>query len=379
MDRWISAHLEADGPDNAPVVMGYYTRADIPVHHALADAFTICDHYFSSVIGPTVPNRLFWMTGTVDPEGVAGGPVLETSLNPPLGRYTWTTYPELLEEAGISWKIYEHKGVIEFLAKRFLSGGMESFGAFTKDPDSPLAVKGTQTSYPDDFRRDVENGTLPAVSWLIPSLITCEHPAMPPGEGAVGILEVLDILTSKPEIWEKTALIVSYDENGGLFDHVPPPTALPGTKGEYVTAPLANVAESDGIAGPIGLGYRVPCLVISPYTRGGLVASECFDHTSQMLLLERLFGVPVPNLSDWRRQTVGDMTSAFDFARYADGPMPKLPSPDLGGIESIIEGNVNLLLGTLDHGIPYPVPPNQMPQQEKSPLRGTPSGLRKNS
>lgn len=98
-------------------------------------------------------------------------------------------------------------------------------------------------------------------------------------------MQVLDILTSNPAVWEKTALIVSYDENGGFFDHVPPPVPPPGTPGEYITAPLAGVAE--GIAGPIGLGFRVPCLVISPFSRGGLVASEVFDHTSQLRLVDR--------------------------------------------------------------------------------------------
>ena len=94
--------------------------------------------------------------------------------------------------------------------------------------------------------------------------------------------------------------------------------------------PLDGGSESEGIAGPLGLGFRVPCLVISPYTRGGLVASEVFDHTSQLRLLERRFGVPVPNLSDWRRQTVGDLTSAFDFAAPRSEPA-RLPNPILAG------------------------------------------------
>src|SRR5262249_40293232 len=150
----------------------------------------------------------------------------------------------------------------------FLSGMMRQFKAFSGAPDSRLAKRALHPSFPDDFRSDVENGTLPAVSWLIPSLLTCEHPAMPPAEGAVGILRVLDILTSHPAVWEKTALIISYDENGGFFDHVPPPVPAPRTSGEYITAPLDHVEGADGIAGPIGMGFRVPCLIISPYSRG---------------------------------------------------------------------------------------------------------------
>jgi phospholipase C len=374
MDQWVTTHIKADGPENGPVVMGYYAREDTPVHHTLADAFTICDHYFCSVMGPTNPNRLFWMTGTIDPEGAAGGPVLDTPLNPLDGIYSWRTYPEQLEEAGVSWKVYQYQGIFKFLDRRFLSGMMQQFKAFS-DPDSVLARKANSTSFPDDFRSDVANGKLPAVSWIVPSLLDCEHPAMPPAEGAVGILKILDILTSNPAVWEKTALIISYDENGGFFDHVPPPTAPPGTPGEYVTAPLDHVTEADGIAGPVGLGFRVPCLIVSPYTRGGLVASDVFDHSSQLRFLERRFGVPVPNLSAWRRQTTGDLTSAFDFARPAAGAPVPFPSQDLAGLKALVEGNVNLLLGTLDRGKPYHVPPNSMPHQEKLPIRRAPSGM----
>jgi phospholipase C len=116
-------------------------------------------------------------------------------------------------------------------------------------------------------------------------------------------------------------------------------------------------------------------MVISPYTRGGLVASEIFDHTSQLKFLERRFGVPVPNLSAWRRDATGDLTSAFDFARPPSDAVPPLPSADLDGLEALVRGNVNLLLGTLDHGEPYPVPPNSMPVQERVPVRGRPSGI----
>jgi phospholipase C len=375
MDQWVAAHLQADGPGNGPVTMGYYDREDIPVHRALAEAFTICDHYFCSVMGPTDPNRLYWMTGTIDPDGQAGGPVLETALDPKAGVYSWRTYPEQLQEAGISWKIYQDQGVVEFLNRAFLSGMMRQFKAFSDHPDSPLAARALHPSYPHDLRSDVENGTLPAVSWVIPSLVDCEHPAMPPAEGAAGILRVLDILTSNPAIWEKTALILSYDENGGFFDHVPPPTAPPGTPGEWITAPLGQVAQADGIAGPVGLGFRVPCLIISPYSRGGLVASDVFDHTSQLRFLERRFGVPVPNLSAWRRAATGDLTSAFDFARPASaGPLPP-PDPELVRLTALVEDSVTLLRGTLDHGKPFPMPPNSMPVQESLPLRRAPSGL----
>jgi phospholipase C len=372
MDQWVKAHIEANGPANGPATMGYYTRADIPVHYALADAFTLCDNYFSSVMGSTDSNRLYWVSGTIDPDGTHGGPLLSTPLDPKPNIYSWRTYPEALEEAGVSWKVYQDKQV-EILSKRFLSGLLHQFTSFA-DKDSSLAKKGVAPTYPHDFRYDVEHDTLPAVSWVVPSLLTCEHPALPPAFGAVGIIEVLDILTANPAVWEKTALIVSYDENGGFFDHVAPPTPPPGTPGEYVTAPLAGITQSAGIAGPIGLGFRVPCLVISPFSRGGLVSSDVFDHTSQLRLIERRFGVPVPNLTEWRRRTVGDMVSAFDFADAAQYARPKLPNPDFGALKALVEGNISILLGFLEHGRVYPVPPNQMPRQEPGPARPRPRG-----
>jgi phospholipase C len=372
MDQWVTTHIAANGVANGPATMGYYTRADIPVHYALADAFTICDHYFCSVFGPTDPNRLYWVSATLDPEGNHGGPLLETPRTPQPNIYSWRTYPEELEQAGVSWKVYQDKD-LEILSRSFLSGMLEQFTAFHGNPSSPLEIRGTAPRYPSDFRRDVAEGTLPSVSWVVPSLLPCEHPAIPSAFGAAGIMEVLDILTRNPAVWEKTALIVSYDENGGFFDHVPPPVPPPGTPGEYITAPgLAGIPQSEGIAGPIGLGFRVPCLVISPFSRGGLVASEIFDHTSQLRLVEQRFGVPVPNLTDWRRRTVGDLTSAFNFAAAPDDRPPAIPNPDRGVLRAFLEGNINILLGTFDRGRAYPVPPNSMPTQETTPPRGRP-------
>jgi len=370
MDQWLNVHVASEGPRNGPATMGYYTRTDIPFHRDLADAFTICDNYFCSVMGPTDPNRLYWVSGTIDPDGLHGGPLVETPFMIPRNKYSWPTYPEALQEAGVSWKVYQNKD-FGALASVALDGMLGCFTQF-QDPDSELYKRGRAPTYPHDFADDVRNDRLPAVSWIVPSLLTCEHPALPAAEGAVGILEVLKTLTSNPKVWEKTALILSYDENGGFFDHVPPPVAPPGTAGEYLTVPLAGVADSEGIAGPIGLGFRVPCLVMSPYTRGGLVSSDLLDHTSQLRLLEKRFGVPVPNLSQWRRDTVGDMSGVFNFAAPPNNTTPTFKDPRPKAICSIVKGNINILLGTLNMGIPYHVPPNSMPAQEKTPIRGRP-------
>jgi phospholipase C len=179
---------------------------------------------------------------------------------------------------------------------------------------------------------------------------------------------------------EKTALIVSYDENGGCFDHVTPPTAPPGTPGEYVTVPDINsVTGSGGIRGPIGLGFRVPCLVISPYSRGGLMAHQMFDHTSQLKFIRARFGVPVPNLTAWRDQTVGDMTLAFNFAVPPNPSPPKLNHPNLAAVPKLPQCIPNVVLGTTDEAlpsVPYRVPyPQTMPQQETGPARGVAGGV----
>ncbi|MFB7724092.1 phospholipase C [Nocardia sp. NPDC056100] len=371
-DGWMPMSIASVGAANGPAAMGYYTRADIPVHHDLADAFTICDNYHCSVLGPTDPNRLYWVSATIDPDGLAGGPLLETPTMIPQNAYSWRTMPENLSDAGVSWKIYNNRDVGP-LSSVILDGMMGCFKQ-AADPASELARRGKAPVYPSDFAADVAADQLPNVSWVIPSLLNCEHPALPPALGAVGIMQVLDILTSNPKVWEKTALIVSYDENGGFFDHVTPPTPPPGTAGEYLTVPLDRAHKSEGIAGPIGLGYRVPCFVISPYSRGGLVSSQTFDHTSQLRLLERRFGVDVPNLTAWRRGVTGDMTSSFDFGSTPDTAKPAFGPADRKLNAALAQCGPNVALGTANVGTPYPVPPNAMPTQEPG-TRRRPSGL----
>ena len=377
MNQWVKVHIANDGVKAGPATMGYYTQQDIPVHWALADAFTVLDHYHCSVLGPTDPNRLYWISGTIDPDGHNGGPLLYTPTTVPSNKYSWKTYPEALEQAGVSWKVYSDQ-TFGAVSGAVLSGMLGAFKNF-QNTNSDLYQRGIKPSFPGNFRTDVQNNTLPAVSWIIPNLLNCEHPALPPAFGAAGILQVLNILTSKPAVWEKTALIISYDENGGFFDHVPPPVAPPGTPGEYVTVPLSGVTDADGIAGPIGLGFRVPGLVISPYARGGLLASETFDHTSQLRLIETRFGVEVPNLTAWRRAVTGDMTSAFNFAAPRN-TSAQLESRTTNTVGALLECRLGLdtlsgtFLGGALGGDYAPPKVNVMPVQKTSPVRHAPSG-----
>jgi len=212
---------------------------------------------------------------------------------------------------------------------------------------------------------------LPQVCWITGSVISSDHPPSPSLFGENTLSAIITALTANPAAWAKTVLFVTYDENGGFFDHVPPVTAPPGTPGEYVTVPAVPDPTAEGnpaITGPIGLGFRVPTLVISPFSRGGFVSSELFDHTSILRFLETRFGAEVPNLSAWRRATVGDMTKSLNLTK-PDYSLPALPSTiaALPGIISQCEAN---LAGFTNYALPSP---QTMPAQEPgTPVR--PSG-----
>lgn len=328
MDGFVRTHLRADmdGPDYGLLTMGYYTRADLPYHYALADAYTLCDNYHCSVFGPTDPNRIMALSGSIDPSGSHGGPIVTTSSsNDTNFSLTWVTVPELLHEAGVSWKTYTTPGQGYTAQNPNVTVGdatLQYFRAF-RNPSTALYANAFTPAYPSDFVSDVATGALPAVSWIVPPEGFDEHPPSPSDVGAWFIDQVLRTLISNPAVWAKTVLFVTWDENDGLFDHVAPPTPPPGTAGEYLTQrPLTGAAQ--GVVGPIGLGFRVPMLVVSPFSAGGWVCSEIFDHTSQIRFLETRFGIRTPMISAWRRQTVGDLTSSLGAT--ANVATPSLPA-----------------------------------------------------
>ena len=317
-----------EGPEQGTLTMGYYTRQDLPFYYSLADAFTICDGYHCSVMGPTHPNRLHALSGTLDPAGIAGGPMVWTDPNPSaMGSARWSTMPEALEDAGVSWKVYNAPGADYQPTSKIAMGISDNillyFKQFVSDPSSALYQKAFGPVFPDDFVADIKHDTLPSVSWITPPNGYDEHP---PSAAALGMWfshNVISALVSNPKIWSKTVLFIMYDENDGFFDHVVPPTPPPGTAGEYLTSdPLPALAF--GIDGPVGLGFRVPMLVVSPFSRGGYVCSDTFDHTSQMRFLETRFGVKAPNISAWRRSVTGDLTdrSPCHVARHVGAEAP---------------------------------------------------------
>ncbi|GAA0448937.1 phosphocholine-specific phospholipase C [Streptomyces sp. NPDC046215] len=329
-DKWI--------PAKSAGTMAYLTRADMPFHYALADAFTVCDAYHCSFIGATDPNRYYMWTGHTGNDGKGGGPVLG---NEEAG-YGWTTYPERLERAGISWKVYQDTGngldaagkwgwIDDPYRGNYGDNSLLYFNAYRNaEPGDPLHDKartGTDVrkggGYFDILKADVKAGKLPQVSWITAPEAFSEHPNWPVNYGAWYISQVLDALTADPEVWSRTALFITYDENDGYFDHVPPPfppaSAAQGAS-TVDTGPDVFAGNSRYGAGPYGLGQRVPMIVVSPWSTGGYVCSEVFDHTSILRFMERRFGVAEPQVSPWRRAVCGDLTSAFDFRLGNTGP-----------------------------------------------------------
>ena len=311
-------------PAKGPAVMEYYSRTNLPFYYALADNYTICDANFCSFIGPTFPNRIYLFTGTVDPRGNGGGPVLDNDDIPTNG-CTWTTYPERLQTAGVSWKVYRPHG-------DWFGDALQWFAQYKNAaPGNPLYDRGIApvNDVIAAFKSDITNNTLPQVSWIIPTdLGTSEHPPFSVVKGEGFVQQALAALAANPEIYKSTVFILTYDENGGFYDHVPSPVAPPGTADEFVY-----------YGSPLGLGVRVPMFIVSPWTRGGRVCSQVFDHTSVIRFLETWTGVQETNISAWRRQICGDLTSAFDFA-HPDNSLPNLPAvpfaANVGGVSPSI-------------------------------------------
>lgn len=325
------------------LTMGYHTRDDIPFHYAMADAFTVCDHYFCSIPGNTHPNRMYLMTGMVDPLATGGGPLLDNidyidnqfdavQLPP----FTWTTYPERLEKAGISWQVYQQGTGFDNYTGNYGTNMLACFQNIVNAPaGSSLQLRGNSTRTLDQLKADVQAGNLPQVSWLLPPAAYSEHPKYTPLYGANYISTILDALTSNPDVWSKTVLFIMYDENDGLFDHMVPPQAptLPNTgastvdisleRHNVVTATQAGTYTADNL--PYGLGPRVPMFVVSPWSKGGYVSSQVFDHTSVLQFIEKRFGVQETNISPWRRTICGDLTSTLDFTK-TDATFPTLPN-----------------------------------------------------
>ncbi|MFO0807747.1 MAG: phospholipase C, phosphocholine-specific [Gemmataceae bacterium] len=451
-DRWLTSKRPGGKYASMPLTLGYYTRADIPFYYALADAFTICDQHFCSSLTGTTPNRLYLWTGTIREKPSADSPANVLNSDVDYGRWaSWPTFPERLEDRGITWKIYQNELSLEsglsgdeddwlsnftdnpiewfsqyhvrfaathrdFVARRLkeipgeiealkkerpadadkqiakLSAALKRYEAetaqltpaafeklspreknlhakaFCTNTGDPAYRKLAEIAYRDgteerrmnvpmgdvlhQFRKDVNDGTLPTVSWIVSPEKFSDHPSSA-WYGAWYLAEVLDILTRNPEVWKKTVFILTYDENDGYFDHFPPFVAPHPRKpetGRVSTGIDASVEyveweqdakrkrRGEARESPIGLGYRVPMVIASPWSRGGCVCSQVFDHTSVLQFLEKLLShktgkaVEETNISRWRRAVCGDLTSAFQATPADKGsPLPFPPRDEFFG------------------------------------------------
>ncbi|MDR8401556.1 phospholipase C, phosphocholine-specific [Paraburkholderia sp. USG1] len=340
--------------------MGYYTREELPFQYALADAFAVCDAYHCSVQAGTTVNRIAFMSGSnCDPDVRGAGvncddsnaeilnhrsdavgkwpiPGFTYSDNP----FNWKTIPEVLEEAGVSWKFYQdpNDGWLGAM------NGCLAFRSFrTAKAGTSICENGMNLHSIDELANDVQNNSLPSVSWIFPDPQHSEHPAKStPYRGGAFIERILAALSADSDSWSKTAFFLMFDENDGLFDHVPPP-AVPSYNPDGSLAGASTISvdglycdankpkyldprdTASGRLRPWGLGPRVPMYIVSPWSKGGWVNSQVFDHTSMGQFLEKRFDVTIPGISAWHRAVCGDLTSAFDFVSPNDPKLPVIP------------------------------------------------------
>ncbi|MEP7143585.1 MAG: phospholipase C, phosphocholine-specific [Ferruginibacter sp.] len=437
-DKWLDVkHSGQKEFDAMPLTMGHYSRADIPFYYSLADAFTVCDQHFCSSLTGTTPNRLHFWGGTIRGKQEAAEQANVWNGDADYDHeVSWKTYPERLEENGISWKVYQNEisaGVglegesdswlanfgdnpleyftqynvrlaAEYIANlpkrqvalqqkiidlgqkiksqpaddretaklgKQLTNIKQELGtvikeqkiytkekydsltpseknihdkAFSNNHNDPFFHQLTPLQYKEgetrrelnipkgdilhQFREDVNKGELPTVSWMVAPQFFSDHPDSP-WFGAWYVSEVMDILTANPEVWKKTIFVLTYDENDGYYDHVPPFVAPnpykanTGKVSEGIDTTLEFVTNDQqsqkqyARESPIGLGFRVPLVIASPWTRGGFVCSEIFDHTSSLQFLEKFLEkksgkkIKETNINEWRRTACGDLQSVF--------------------------------------------------------------------
>ncbi|MEV4299169.1 phosphocholine-specific phospholipase C [Microbispora rosea] len=357
-----------------PTTLGYLDRHDLPFHYALADAYTVGDAYHCSVLSATGPNRTYLWGGTINADHKHGGFTAYDGGDERGKFLPWESYAETLQAAGVSWRVYQ-------CADDYGDNGLEYFNTFAKldptqggtaapgnvyydngvknVPEPVTGLSGNADNLIAAIRADVLGGTLPQVNWVVNNQFFSEHPVTAPSNGAYFLRGVLEALNADPDVFNSTLVIINYDENDGQFDHVPPPVPAPGEADEFVSGTMAAYGVTEPL--PVGLGFRVPLILISPWTRGGWVTSEVSDHTSVIQFIEKwtsALGKPAisPNISEWRRKVCGDLTTAFDFAKPVYG-MPDLP--DTGPL--IPETRYTPLPGD-----------NTMPTQEEGTKRARP-------
>ncbi len=280
---WNNSHTQFDGGLNDEFVvtndpngeraMGYLDEGDLPFYYGLSKTFAIGDRFFSSVLGPTWPNRFYFLSATSDGR-----------INNNIVAYTRESIFDRLNDAGVSYKIYASQ--IAF-----------------------ALIMGQQQHTLAEFFADAAAGTLPQVSYIDPAFFGAgendEHPPANPQLGQQFVESIYNAMVASPD-WPSSALIVTYDEHGGFYDHVPPPPACIPDNVPPQLGPGSFQAQFDRY------GFRVPVMVVSPWAKPGYVSHEVYDHTSILRLIEARFNLPALTARDANATPLTDM---FDFSQ----------------------------------------------------------------
>ena len=346
--------------DAATVGMGYWSERDLPFYYGLARTFPLADHWFSSCLGPTFPNRRFLIAGT------AHGLIDDSPSNlldyPPAG-----TVFDLLTEHGISWVNYHpvaseqprwrhYARHTRKMARRRLTSAGRALPAVTRGVQKDIQF--TADLFPlgigrymehvrglDQFFADAGRGTLPAFSLVDPDYVAYSE-ANPQDirKGESFAAEVINAVL-RGAGWPRTLLIWVYDEHGGYYDHVPPPPAIPPddvaggsvlARRNALTAILrlvrpglveANENQDEGPRRYDRYGFRVPAVIVSPYARPGYVCSQIFDHTSVLKLVEEKWNLPALTARDAAARAPLDALDLTAAPAFLEPPV--LPEPSL--------------------------------------------------
>jgi phospholipase C len=290
-DQFLKAHQMDHQSATATEVMQYLTRTEVPVSYALADAYTVCDRWFCSVMGPTWPNRFYWHTGS------SGG--LMTNELPADGYLTWPSLYNRLQEKNVDWAYYY--GSIPVLS------ALNNPGPYQLETD----YIATRVRTFANFFTDAMAGKLPPVVYIDPAFYqNDDHPPIHPINGQELIASVYTALAMSPQ-WKNCMLVVTYDENGGFKDHVAPPK----TMDDYAATGFDQ------------MGFRVPTIVAGPYVKESYISSVVYDHTSPLRHVQNTFGLDPLSM---RSQAANDLTDVIDMDRLAKNQWnPPVEIPDV--------------------------------------------------
>ncbi|HVB28590.1 MAG TPA: alkaline phosphatase family protein [Terriglobia bacterium] len=362
--RWVIAHAAYDHgamdgfvwAEGTPYTMGYYDQRDIPNYWNYAKHYTLCDRFFSSLMGASLPNHLYTVAAQ------SGGVInnlfsikeIEQVLGTP-GGYNFATMVNLFTKANISWKYYEETQPVNPTGKKrdyladpdpkhySLWNPLPGFKAIRDNPADMAHLVALK-----EYFQDLKKGSLPEVSWIVPMGRDSEHPPASPSVGMWYVTRLVNALMQSP-CWKDSVVFLTWDDYGGFFDHVPPP-----------------------LVDAYGYGPRVPTLVISPFAKPGHISHRTYDFTSMLKFIEVRFGLGHLTVRD---DHADPMFDCFDFGQTLDPadviPLPtNLPTPPAWQEGCVYRPAVNIQESVPDIGTflrRYPPPAGQLPPAPIAP------------